>query len=282
MYSLYIISSLAENSIQIMEDNFDFAKDLLKLLLSPSGEVRTNFELSASKPQHISVLFTPSTTPETYLELEGYSHPTPQKGEDEFSQNLLGGMLSPFGRVQTNLEIPVPPILIDIWFSPAKNITIDSQELGMLGKMAKTDCVIVPFEHQLTPEDVRRSMQKLFRLHAEFPRLMNLEGISDDELEGILPRLWVIAPSVEDNLLDGYRATQNKAWPDGVYSLGTAFLTEIIVIDKLPQNLDTMWLRILGSEEIRKKAINEVISLPEDQRRKSVLELLTTWKQTEV
>jgi|GEM_PF-2086955 len=265
----------------MIENNFDtFAKDFLKMLLSPVGEVRKNFELSGDKPQYISVLFKPSTAPESYSELEGYSRKEGRKPEDAFSQDLLENVLTPIGRVQTNVEVPVEPILIDIWFSPGKDPAINPCELGMLSKIAKTECVIVPFEHQVNSEDVLDSMHQLLRLQANFQRLTNQEEkrISDHEFESILPRLWVIAPSIEDDLVDEYGATLDKTWTTGVYSLAPAFLTKIIVINELPQNPETIWLRILGEKEVRKQAIDGVISLPKQNlRRNSVLELLTTW-----
>lgn len=261
--------------------NFDhFSKSLLKLLLSPLGEVRTNFEITG-KPKVASILFTPSSQPESYVELEGCSSQTPPSPEDEFSQGLLGSILSPFGRVQTNYEIPAPTLLIDIWFSPSKKPTINPEELGTLGKIVTTDCVIVPFEYQPAKEDIRHSLLKLMTLQENFESLANLDfsKISEKKREKLLPRLWIIAPSISEDILSDFGADKNKVWPEGIYFMPPFLLTRIIVINKLPKIPKTLCLRLLGEGEVRQQAINEVISLPkEDSRRDAVLELLETWK----
>ncbi len=266
----------------MIETNFDtFAKDFLKMMLSPLGEVRTNFEVSEDKPQYVSMMFRPSSVPESYTELEGYSHKKELKPEDAFSQDVLENVLSPFGRVQTNVEIPMEPILIDLWFSPAKDLEVPKNVLGMLGRIAKTECVIVPYDWQLTSEDILDSMLQMLRLQSNFLRLTNQEErkISDIERHRIYPRLWVIAPSFDDDILDDYAPDKAKTWSDGVYSLAPAFLTKIIDVSKLPQNPKTIWLRILGDGEVRKQPIAEVLALPhKNPHRDSVLELLTKWK----
>jgi hypothetical protein len=123
----------------MIETNFDtFAKDFFKMILSPLGEVRTNFEVSEDKPQYVSVMFTPSSVPESYTELEGYSNKKDRHPEDALAQDVLENVLTPFGRVQTNVEIPMEPILIDIWFSPAKDLATPKN-------MSRSKTMIVQF-----------------------------------------------------------------------------------------------------------------------------------------
>ena len=255
-----------------------FSQELFKILLSPLGEVRTNFE-AVGEPQFISVFFVPSNQSQTYLELEGRSQQS-QTLNDEFSQGLLGSALSGFGRVYTNYEIPVEPICVDIWFSPSKNSAIN-YELGIVSKIAKTNCVIVPFEDEPTTEDIYDSFNKLFRLQNDIRRVIKLEQkhISDDELENMMPRLWIICPSVSKEILDGFTINRNESWPEGVYFAARSFLTTVIAINELPNTPETLWLRILGEGEIQKLAVNQVISLSQEHpHRDSILELLAKSK----
>lgn len=55
----------------------------------------------------------------------------------------------------------------------------------------------------------------------------------------------------------------------------------MVVIDQLPETDETLWVRLLGKGETQRRAILEVIGLPEeDPRREQALRLLTNWKVT--
>ena len=52
-----------------------------------------------------------------------------------------------------------------------------------------------------------------------------------------------------------------------------------MAIDQLPETEETLWLRILGRDEIQERAIREVLALPPTHpRRNNILRLLASWK----
>ena len=76
-------------------------------------------------------------------------------------------------------------------------------------------------------------------------------------------------------------ATEDENWLPGIYFPSQLLLTGVIAIDKLANTPETLWLRILGKGIIQQAAINEVIALPEDDRKRyTILKLLGTWKIT--
>ncbi len=102
---------------------------------------------------------------------------------------------------------------------------------------------------------------------------------ADEALEAILPRLWTVAPTVDADLLAGFRATTTADWGAGIYFQAPAFRSGVIVVNQLPSTPETLWLRLLGTGTVLSAAIAEVQALPADHPRRSpVLNLLSQWQ----
>ncbi|WP_143162101.1 hypothetical protein [Phormidesmis priestleyi] len=70
-------------------------------------------------------------------------------------------------------------------------------------------------------------------------------------------------------------------WLPGIYAIPAALRTSIVVIHQLPKTPDTLWLRLLGRGKIQQQAVEEILSLPnDDPRRFQTLNLLITWRIT--
>ncbi len=196
---------------------------------------------------------------------------------DQFSKQFFEEFLSPLGEVRINYEIPGEPRFVDIWFTPSTPPIASPQELGILARIAATPCLLEPFRNQPTEKEIRSCWFKLFHLEADLQRQAKREeeSISSEQL----PRLWIIATSCSHRLLNKLIASEDETWLPGIYFPSQVLLTGVIVIDKLPLTLETLWLRILGKGVIQQQAINEVIALPKsDNKRSAVLKLLATWK----
>ncbi len=196
---------------------------------------------------------------------------------DQFSKQYFEEFLSPLGEVRTNYEILGEPRFVDIWFTPSTVLTTSPQELGILARIAATPCLLEPFRKQPIEREIRSCLGKLIHLEADLHRQANRdeETIPEDEL----PRLWIIAATCSDKLLNKLIASEDETWLPGIYFPSKVFLTGIIAVDKLPRTPETLWLRILGKGLIQQQAIAEVIALPkQDIRRSAVVKLLATWK----
>ena len=198
---------------------------------------------------------------------------------DQFSKQLLDEFLAPLGTVEKSLEVLGESRLIDLYFAPSSQPTVDPKTLGMLGQIAVTPCLLEPFRNPPTPVEVRDCLLKLFWVHADLQRRAKRENRRLPEAE--LPQLWVLASSVSANLLDNFAATNREAWPLGVYLMGNALKTKIVAINQLPQTEETLWLRLLGKGATQEQAIAELLAFPKrDPRRSRALQLLASWKIT--
>jgi len=69
-------------------------------------------------------------------------------------------------------------------------------------------------------------------------------------------------------------------WLTGVYFLAKSLKAGIIVIHQLPVIEDTLWLRVLGKGGTQKRAVEELVELPErNPFRENLLEILANWRK---
>jgi hypothetical protein len=196
---------------------------------------------------------------------------------DQFSKQFLEELLSPLGEVKIAREVPGEARQVDVWFSPASQSTTDPEVLGLLGRLAASPCLLEPFRKQPTPTEVRNCLLKLFLIQAELQREAERNERRIQETD--LPKLWILASSASETLLNGFRAYRNEEnWSPGVYLLGDFFRAAVVAINQLPQTQATLWLRILGKGKTQQQAIAELVALPKDNRlRTRTLDLLLSW-----
>lgn len=182
---------------------------------------------------------------------------------DEFAKGFLESLLSPFGEVQTSFKISSEVREVDVYFQADRSIQ-PIPELGLLGKIAKTDFVLEPFRNPPTIFQIRACMGKLFDLHANLIR--EAKRTKQPEPNNLdLPMLWILAPTLSKPILAEYTATLTTEFSaTGVYLLSPGCKTGIIVVHQLPKTPETLWFRLLGKEKIQSNAIAEVAVLPQD------------------
>jgi hypothetical protein len=181
---------------------------------------------------------------------------------DEFAKGFLESLLSPFGQVQTSFKISSEVREADVYFQP--DISIQPiPELGLLGKIAKTNFVLEPFRNPPTIFQIRACMGKLFDLQANLVREAK-RNKQPEPNDADLPMLWILVPTLSKPMLAEYSATlTTKLVATGVYLLPSGCKTGIIVIHQLPKTPETLWFRLLGKKKVQSNAIAEVAALPQ-------------------
>jgi len=191
---------------------------------------------------------------------------------EQFSKDYLEKLLSPYGKIEVERTLTTSPRRdIDLWFAPS--LLELPKELGLLARLAKTRALFEPYHHPVTPDETRASLVKLLEVQGEFYRAAHREQVQLAESD--LPWLWILTPTTSEDILNGFGAKESTDEETGIYFMPPALLTGLIVIDKLPHNNKTLWLRLLGRGRVRYQAILELVALPADHFLRSVsLELL--------
>ncbi|WP_445633972.1 Flagellar assembly protein H [Nostoc sp. DSM 114161] len=199
---------------------------------------------------------------------------------DQFSKQFLQELLSPLGEVEVNKEITDEVRQVDVLFSQTATSSQQVESLGLLGRIATSTstALLEPFRNQPSKTEVRNCLLKLLYVIAHSQREAKREKTSLPEAN--LARLWILAPSASDNLLNSFAAKlELETWTNGVYLLPESLRTVIIAINELPITNDTLWLRILGKGETQRQAVSELLALPENNLlRENALKLITNWR----
>ncbi len=198
---------------------------------------------------------------------------------DDFAKSFLEALLSPFGKVDPAYKIAAEVREVDVYFIPSRN-NLDRTDLGLLGQCATDPVVIEPFRNSVSVPQIRACMSKLYDLHADIYRAAKRDKQPEPKDE-VLPTLWILTPTLSDNILTSLGATLDAERGEGVYLLPSAQKTGIVVIHRLPKTPETLWFRLLGKEGVQRRAIEEVAQLPNGHPyRQNTLELLGNLKVT--
>jgi hypothetical protein len=93
--------------------------------------------------------------------------------------------------------------------------------------------------------------------------------------ESETPKLWILTPTASQEILSAFNATLKTDYLPGIYHLGEALRTAIVVIHQLPRTEETLWIRMLGRGSVQKQAIDELAGLTVNHPfRRITLELL--------
>jgi Domain of unknown function (DUF4351) len=95
-----------------------------------------------------------------------------------------------------------------------------------------------------------------------------------------LPYLWILTPTLSAEKLANFGAIKEvETWGEGIYLLPKSLKTGIVVLHQLPETADTLWLRILGRDNVQVRAITEIAHLPTSNLyRQNALELFSNLK----
>jgi hypothetical protein len=163
---------------------------------------------------------------------------------DEFAKSFLENLLSPFGKVESSSKIAAEVREIDVYFIPSNN-NLDRTDLGLLARCVTGLVVFEPFRNSVSVPDIRACMSKLYDLHAKIYREAK-RGKQPEPKDDELPMLWILTPTLSDNILMSLGANLDLDRGEGVYLLPSAQKTGIVVIHRLPKTPATLRRALVG------------------------------------
>lgn len=202
-----------------------------------------------------------------------------RQSHDQFAKEYLEELLTPLGTIKKSEKVKSEVQEIDVWFEPFPSQIQENLPLGLLGKMATTQCLFEPFRNPPSEVEIRSCLLKLYAVHGDVIRKAKREDRNIAEAE--LPVLWILTPTFSSRMIEGLGAKETEDnWVKGVYFLPNILKTAIVVIHQLPENEDTLWLRVLGKGGTQKRAVEELIELPENNPfRENLLLILADWRK---
>ncbi|EPF22260.1 DUF4351 domain-containing protein [Microcystis aeruginosa] len=176
---------------------------------------------------------------------------------DKFSKDYLETFLASSGDVKTSLDVMAETQEIDVYFRPTSPEI--PPELGLLGRLAQTPCLLEPYRNPVTIEGILACLSKLLTVREQLQREAHRH--QQPLLAENIPRLWILTPTASQRIITAFSALNHPDWGEGIYFLPPALTTAIIVLHQLPETPETLWLRLLGRGGTRSRAIDELESL---------------------
>ena len=184
---------------------------------------------------------------------------------DQFAKQYLTELLISYGQIEMSKDITSEVRQIDVLFTPASPFPDGIESLGLLGRMAKNSSYTIfePFRNAVSKSEIRSCMGKLFDIHADLERQNKRNNTRINEEE--LPYLWIFTPTASADILESFNFTLDEEnWGKGIYFLGKALKTVLIVIHQLPTTPETLFLRVLGRGKVQRQAVEELEALSEN------------------
>ena len=176
---------------------------------------------------------------------------------DKFSKDYLETFLASSGDVKTSLDVTAETQEIDVYFRPTSPEM--PPELGLLGRLAQTPCLLEPYRNPVTIEGILACLSKLLTVREQLQREAHRH--QQPLLAENIPRLWILTPTASQRIITAFSALNHPDWGEGIYFLPPALTTAIIVLHQLPETPETLWLRLLGRGGTRSRAIDELEAL---------------------
>jgi hypothetical protein len=180
-------------------------------------------------------------------------------------KDYLETFLASSGDVKTSLNVTAETQEIDVYFRP--NSPEMPPELGLLGKLAQTPCLLEPHRNPVTIEGILACLSKLFTVREQLQREAHRN--QQPLLAENIPRLWILTPTASQRIITAFSALNHPDWGEGIYFLPPALNTSLIVLHQLPETPETLWLRLLGRGGTRTRAIDELEALSSNHPFKS-------------
>jgi tetratricopeptide (TPR) repeat protein len=89
------------------------------------------------------------------------------------------------------------------------------------------------------------------------------------KIEAQNPFTWALAVNCGDKLLNLCEAKPLTEYGDGVYELSKFLRMGIVIIERLPDGEDTLWLKMLGDRDSAQRAFGEIEQLSPSRREKN-------------
>ena len=107
------------------------------------------------------------------------------------------------------------------------------------------------------------------RVKLELKKSEPLPPDAKAQIEVQNPFTWVLAVNCGDKLLNLCEAKPLTEYGAGVYELSKFLRMGIVVIDRLKDGSDTLWLKMLGDKDSARRAFEEIEQLSPERREKN-------------
>jgi hypothetical protein len=175
---------------------------------------------------------------------------------DQLAKQIGREALSACGVTIVNDEIAPDAQHADLRHEPDPARDVERARIGLLGKLARSPCLIEAFAHTPDLREVRACLSKHLAFWRHRERRSSPTG---DE-----PFLWILTAGRPDAALAGLLMSRAGGWPRGVYIGPHILRVGVVVASELPRTRETLLARLMAGGRVLPAAIEDLAALPDD------------------
>ncbi|HZF55782.1 MAG TPA: hypothetical protein VE093_44510 [Polyangiaceae bacterium] len=167
----------------------------------------------------------------------------------------------------------------DVLFTERRSRPGYRRKLGLLGELARGRVLFELFRNPPPVLELQSCVLKAVDLKARDARSARRAKQPRSSVEAL--SLCVITPSMSGELAAQAGAAPRPSAVRGLYTLAPMWRTVIVVVNELPDDRSTVWLRLLGRGAVQAGAVRQLLEMPErGPLRDGTLRLLVAWQQS--
>uniref|UniRef100_UPI003D1389F6 hypothetical protein n=1 Tax=Haliangium sp. TaxID=2663208 RepID=UPI003D1389F6 len=175
---------------------------------------------------------------------------------DQRCKALLAAAFESVAEAEMERAVHVPPQRIDVAFEPKPGVR--APELGLLDRIvAEGPGMIEYYSHTVRANDVEECQRKRHSYTHERRLAAKRHKPAD-------PLLWIVSMGRPRKALKRYEAQVMEGWPTGCWRTREVDRTRFVVLNDLPETIETVLLRLLGRGRRFHRALAELMALPEE------------------
>jgi hypothetical protein len=210
-----------------------------------------------------------------------------QYKHDRFFKFYIQSLYKTKGDTQQNIQVRNDEDLeIDLMFigEPEKD-GWQQEDLGLFDRLMKLHPTII-VEHyssyleetdlnksitrkNLYWEPKKRELTEIAKIEQKLTSSKRLSKEAVEQIDGQNPFTWILTVNCSDKILTLCDAQPDRELGVGVYRLMGLLRMGIVIIDRLPDSPETMWLKMLGNRASAQSAFQSIEQLSPDRREKN-------------
>jgi hypothetical protein len=210
-----------------------------------------------------------------------------QYKHDRFFKFYIQSLYKTKGDTQQNIQVRNDEDLeIDLMFigEPGKE-GWQQEDLGLFDRLMKLHPTII-VEHyssyleetdlnksitrkNLYWEPKKKELTEIAKIEQKLTSSKRLSREAVEQIENQNPFTWILTVNCSDKILTLCDAQPDRELGVGVYRLIGLLRMGIVIIDRLPDSPETMWLKMLGNRESAQSAFQSIEQLSPDRREKN-------------
>jgi hypothetical protein len=118
-------------------------------------------------------------------------------------------------------------------------------------------------------EPKKKEQIELIRANENLKKSQRLSLDLLAQIDSQNPFTWILTVHCSEQLLQLFQAQLDSGFGAGVYRLPRFLRMGIVVIDRLPNTPETLWLKMLGDKDSARRAFGEIEQLSPERREKN-------------